>query len=128
MIEMVIGHLVGDFMLQPKKMALKKSSSSLICTIHVLIYTLSVMFFLWSADLVMALAIAIPHWIIDRYSMATYWIWLIKSRDFESAAWTSRNSMHKFRDFDVAFTAIVYTVTDGTLHLICLFLAFTYLS
>lgn len=41
----IIGHLVGDYLLQNDWMALKKKKASLPCIVHCLLWTLSVMFF-----------------------------------------------------------------------------------
>lgn len=121
-----IGHLVGDFLLQPKWMALRKSEKTTdgrwICTIHVITYTLALLVAFavyghYQLDLIVVLGIAIPHWIIDHWSLANKWLGLIGGRTFEAAA----ASTNKHREFDVAFTCIVYAETDKALHLISLF-------
>jgi Protein of unknown function (DUF3307) len=110
----LLGHLVGDYLLQTKQMALVKSvhdwRGTLMCTLHVAIYSVAVCIFLRTLSPTVFLAVAIPHLIIDRYSLANMWLRLIRGRTFESAV----------KPFDVAFTAIVYTVTDNTMHLLCL--------
>lgn len=121
MIEMFLGHLVGDFMLQPKSMAIKKSTNSWICTLHVVIYTATVCAFCRSLDPLFWLGVAVPHWIIDRFSLANVWAKLMKGRTFQDA-WLSND---QFREFDIAFTAIVYTVVDATMHLLCLYAVMT---
>lgn len=115
-----LGHLVGDFLLQPKWMALGKSAASWrgdgTCTLHVLIYTLMVCAFMGTANPVVAALIFVPHWVIDRWSLARTWLWFIGGRTFEAA----KNSTDENREFDVAFTCIVYTFADTAMHLLCL--------
>lgn len=118
----LLGHLVGDYLLQTKYMALTKSKSgyraALTCTYHVALYTIAVCAFWWTVNPLVAMLIFVPHWIIDRWSLANHWLRLIGGRTFEGAYTSPR----RYRDFDVAFTAIVYTVTDNTMHLICMWL------
>lgn len=118
----LLGHLVGDYLPQGKTMALKKSEKSFVgffwCTLHVAIYSLSVCLFLWTASPLIFLLVFSTHWPIDRWSLASYWLKLIKGRDFQSAYL----SKDKYREFDISFTAIVYTVVDNTFHLITLWL------
>lgn len=122
----LLGHLMGDFLFQPKEMALTKSSKGWkgvrICTIHVLIYTASVCFLWGSFDPMAWLLVGVPHWIIDRYSLASKWLKIIKGRTFESALLTPEPLRH----FDIAFTSLVYTVVDNTIHLLCLMMVIEY--
>ncbi len=117
----VLGHFVADFVLQPKKMALQKSAQGakgfFVCMTHVLVYTLVVCGFwgIWS-PLVMIL-VAAPHWVLDRWSLGNAWLKMIRGRTFEEAF----NSSDKYREFDIAFTSIVYVVVDATLHILSLF-------
>ena len=118
----LLGHLVGDYLLQTKHMALHKSTSGwtgvLTCTFHVAVYTAAMCVFWWTINPLIIALVSVPHWIIDRWSLASPWLKLIRGRTFEAAF----NSTDKYREFDIAFTSIVYTVTDNTIHLICLWL------
>lgn len=118
----LLGHLVGDYLLQTKHMALHKSAPGwpgiLTCTFHVAVYTAAVCAFWWTINPVLAALVFVPHWIIDRWSLASLWLKMIRGRTFE-AAFTSKD---QYREFDIAFTSIVYTVTDNAMHLICLWL------
>lgn len=117
-----LGHLIGDYLFQTKYMALNKSGRGLggilTCTCHVLIYTVSVCLMFGTINLWIGLAIFIPHWIIDRWSLASIWLKIIKGRTFEDAY----SSKDKYREFDIAFTSIVYTIVDATFHLLSLWL------
>jgi len=122
-----LGHLVGDFLFQTKYMALNKSekgwSGFKSCTLHVLVYTLSICLMLWTLNPWTLLAVFIPHWIIDRLSLASVWLKLIRGRTFE-AAYLSQD---KYREFDIAFTSLVYAVVDNTFHLLSLWLVVKFL-
>lgn len=66
----LVGHFVGDFLLQNDWLAKEKKNSDIVCALHVFIYTTMVMLFTgWSNhDLAphIFLMIAIPHFLIDR--------------------------------------------------------------
>lgn len=119
--QMVLGHLVGDFLAQPKWMAMQKGDrgwrGAVICTLHVIVYTLCVAFFtgVWSP--LILLAVAIPHWVVDRLSIAKIHLKVLGGR----TPW----NINKDDPFDVAFTAIVYTIVDMTIHLLFLYGVFT---
>jgi membrane-associated HD superfamily phosphohydrolase len=116
----IFGHLVGDYLLQSKKMALEKSAKNwrgfLICILHTLIYTASIFVVIWKFNILAIIIIFVSHFIIDRWSLGQIWLKLIKGRTFESAY----SSQDKNREFDIAFTSIVYTVVDNTFHLLIL--------
>lgn len=115
--KMVLGHLIGDFIAQPKWMAVRKSDvgpqGAAICTIHVLIYTLCVAWItgLWSVGFL--LAVAVPHWVIDRISWAGIHLKLIGGRTIDT--------IDANDPWDAPFTAIHYTITDMTAHLMFLY-------
>ncbi len=117
---MLLGHLVGDYLLQSRWMARTKSAHGwpgiLASVLHAAIYTASVCLLLWRIDPVIFLAVGVPHWLIDRYSLADHWLRLIRGRTPESAL--ALTEPH--RSFAIAFYAFVYAVTDNTLHLLCL--------
>jgi hypothetical protein len=131
---------------------------ALACTVHVLLYTLAialftvqmapvprgvVYMFFWEATHVPAyfvfnnpwflflLAVFVPHWIIDRWSLATY-ILRLKNGYSPWAAWTKAPSAAKAQTeeeklvlnvWNVAFAAPVYIFNDNTLHWVCLWFA-----
>jgi hypothetical protein len=67
----ILAHFIGDFLLQNDWMAVGKKKSSLICTIHVLLYMLP---FLLTDLSWMALAlIAVQHWLQDRTKFVGSW-------------------------------------------------------
>jgi len=75
----VVGHILGDFLLQPSSLAVKKGASNWTCTLHVLIYTASIAL-LTNLNPVWLAFVFVSHWIIDRFSLADVWLKIIHSR------------------------------------------------
>jgi len=75
----MLGHFVGDYLFQNQWMATRKSLKGMpghiACTIHILLYIFAVALFVGWHPLFL-LVVAAPHWIIDRWSLANYWLWL----------------------------------------------------
>lgn len=122
----LLGHLVGDYLLQSKWMALTKSQSgstgSFACTVHVLVYTAAVCIMLRATNPWIWLLVALPHWIIDRWSLGEAWLRLIRGRTAVSAAMASEPR----RSFNISFYALVYAVVDNTFHLLSLWFVIVY--
>ncbi len=110
---MVLGHLVGDYLFQSKDMALVKSKSGLggflACTFHCCLYTLIICVFIWRFDWLVPL-VFLSHWPIDRWSLGGKWLRMIRGRDFLKAV----------DGVDVGFSCFVYAMVDNTLHLLLL--------
>ncbi|MEK7390552.1 MAG: DUF3307 domain-containing protein [Patescibacteria group bacterium] len=126
-----LGHMVGDFLLQSTWMALTKSQKGLLgmwaCTVHVTLYTSAVVLMLWlgggTIATMVVVAIFIPHWVIDRWSLGEKWLRMTRSRN--------RNRIEKtsglMREYAFAFYAPVYISVDNTLHFLCLWATIRYL-
>lgn len=128
-INLLLGHLVGDYLLQNDWMALNKNKNELIgigaCLSHCIIYSLSVVIFTQIISLWWFILVFISHYFIDRYSLAEKWLRFYGSRSVDKFA---RNgaSLQIPDKFDVmschilkgSFTALVYAVADNTMHLI----------
>ena len=121
-IKILLGHLVGDFLLQSREMAIRKTEKNWVgfiwCFVHSLIYTLTICFFLQTINPLIIFLIFISHFPIDRWSLANKWLKLIRGRDFFSAY----HSKEKYHEIDLIFSCIVYAVADNTIHLILLYL------
>ncbi len=111
----IFGHFVGDFVLQHKLMAenkfLKGSKAATWCTLHVVVYTLTVAIFAQEYTLPFLLGVAIPHWVADRFSLAYHWMRLLDRADLMGHTNPSK----------AAFGAIIYVVIDQTYHIGCLY-------
>jgi hypothetical protein len=118
----VLGHLAGDYLLQSKSMALKKSSQGWAgiawCTWHCLVYTASVCLFLWTLKPLIIVLVFLSHWPIDRWSLAAKWLKLIRGRNFVAAYLLKE----QFWEIDLVFSCLVYAIVDNTIHLIMLWL------
>ena len=146
----VLGHFVGDYTFQNQWMATEKSypgkRGHIACTVHVLCYTLAVALFTGWHPLFL-LAVAVPHWIIDRWSLATYILKFKNGYDlhgvWEKAPLCAANAtivpeeyFPKIRAAEeaklihnvwkVAFAAPVYIFNDNTLHWVCLWFTVKY--
>jgi hypothetical protein len=122
--KVLFGHLVGDYLLQSQKMAIKKSEKGLSglswCIFHCLIYTLSVCLVTWRADWQFVLIIFLSHFPIDRWSLGTKWLHLIGGRDIMAAL----KSTSPYREIEIGFACLVYAIVDNTMHLILLWIIF----
>ncbi|MEI6379216.1 MAG: DUF3307 domain-containing protein [Candidatus Falkowbacteria bacterium] len=116
--KLLLGHLIGDYLLQPKAMAIAKSAKGLTgwtyCLAHCLIYTLSICLMTATVDPLKIALIFCSHFPVDRWSLADLWLKQIRGRSLKEAFC----STDPLREVDVAFSAIVYTVVDNTIHLL----------
>ena len=119
---LVLGHLAGDYLLQSQAMALNKSLPSwkgiAWCSWHCLVYTISVCLFLWTINPWVVCLIFASHWPIDRWSLGQKWLDLIKGRNFVMAYYSNE----QYREVDLTFSCIVYTVVDNTWHVLIMWL------
>lgn len=134
----VLGHFVGDYILQPVWMALGKTENGTrgfwICMLHSAIYAFAVAVTVgvfsgnpWVGNIwVWAMAFW-THLPIDRFSLGQKWLDLIGGRnimtDWEKGrAWARAKGMDENHGgtIAVAFAALVYTVVDNTFHILLL--------
>lgn len=116
---LLMGHLVGDYMLQSKLMATTKGQANnadgwLWCTLHCMIYSASVCVALWNSSLVLFCLVFLSHFFIDRFSLGGAWLKMTGGRTFESAILEDEPK----RSFSIAFSCIMYAVVDNTMHLL----------
>jgi len=121
-IQALLGHLISDYLLQNKVMAIKKSERGLNgflwCLMHCLIYTFVVSLFLWTTSPLIITLVFLSHWFIDRYSLADRWLKMIKGRNIFEAI-SSKGPHH---EIDLIFSCLVYVVADGAFHIALLWL------
>jgi hypothetical protein len=134
----VLGHFVGDYTFQNQWMAIGKSKpgmkGTLACTVHVLLYTLAVALFTGWHPLFL-LVVAVPHWVIDRWSLAGYilkfkngygpfvGVWQKTPESLDPAVQEEKLVMNVW---GLAFAAPVYIFNDNTLHWVCLWFTCKY--
>lgn len=118
----LFGHWMADYMLQPKKMAIEKSSNWKVCFLHCLIYSGSVGLWYcledWHKMPTLILLAFATHFPIDFWSLADVWLKLIKGRDVMDA--------FKKQNPD-PFASPVYIFVDNGMHLALLYLAMRFL-
>lgn len=126
---LVIGHLIGDYLLQNKWMAMNKSGSTWKCAVHCIIYTAAVSATTWQSlhGWQWSLLIFASHFPVDRWSLADKWLDLINSRSLRDFLANGKTGIPS--DMDTAnyhalrggFTALVYVAADNTIHLAAMF-------
>ena len=113
--KLVLGHIIGDFFFQFSSMADNKYRTGLKgflwCSIHVAVYTAFVASVSGNFSLIFLLAVYIPHWLVDRYSLAYKWMKFTGSAPL----------MMSMNPKDASFGAIIYVVIDQTIHLVSLY-------
>src|SRR5579864_2380907 len=140
-INILFGHLVGDFFIQPKAMAVKKGASTWIALGHVALYTFAIAVFT-SFSWKWLLFVFITHFIVDRWSLADKWLQFIRGRDLPGFVTAGQDDIPDLnKDFSLnkelrlnyrilrgSFSSIVYTVVDNTIHLMTMYYAYPYLT
>lgn len=130
-VRLLLGHLAGDYIFQSASMALNKSRSYRVCAMHCAAYTATMAMWL-SYELVFStiptvffLAIVFcSHFVLDKTSVVQWILGKMGARTFKSAGMYRENSPEHeiYKQFYVAFTAIIHAVADNTLHFILLYL------
>lgn len=152
MIEQILAHLVGDYVLQTDHMADRKTKSFAVAYWHGFVYSIPFWFFVpltvgtatgfWLPNggghfnlgalpipnLALFLIIT-THAIIDRYRLARYVVWAKNQLapaayryPFSKAAW------HGYQDGKPEWLAgWLLIIADNTIHLLCNYLALRYL-
>ena len=117
---LIMGHIMGDYILQPKAMAMGKDitknplGTALFWSItHSILYSYCVCIWLGQWSWPALVLIFITHWPIDAFSLGDRWLSVIQGRTIQQAA----EDVGVGKDFNVAFTAVVYTVVDNWWHL-----------
>lgn len=104
--ELLVAHLVGDFLLQNHWMQ-QKRSNGLVCGIHVLVYMLPFWFTALAVHPLAMIAIALQHFLQDRYGLAGKWSKLIRQTPPE--VWP-QGPLWVDQTFHILFIALVAKV------------------
>lgn len=119
-VRMLLGHLCGDYLLQSKSIALKKSDRGLVgwgwCIFHCVLYSACVCVLVGTARPLVMVLVFLSHVFIDRWSLASKWLKLIRGRDFFRAY----REKAQYWEIDLSFSCLVYAVVDNTMHLLLL--------
>jgi len=91
LIEAIVGHLVGDYLVQNDWMALNKKQSTLHCAVHCVLWTACVCAFAglgWTA----AAVLFVTHFVQDRTNVIAWWMNAIGQERFRTgpcAPWST---------------------------------------
>lgn len=122
-----LGHLIGDYLLQPNWMAIGKSKKDWrgfwVCTAHVTLYTTAVCAMMQVGNPFIWVLVFVPHWVIDHWSLGEAWSKFIGGR---TAQKTMMTPVGVEREFAFAFYAPVYIAVDNTWHFVCLWATIKY--
>jgi len=129
---LLMGHMVGDYLLQSTMMATTKGQSSTWrgwawCVLHCALYTGAVLTCLWRFSWPLAGLVFASHFFIDKFGLADKWGVLIGGRTFAKAV-EAMQPMSEKGVLTAAFTCIVYVVTDNTMHLLLMWAALSFLG
>ncbi len=103
---LLLGHLIGDYILQDDWMAKNKTSSTLVCLVHCVLYTFgcfSCAF--WWLPLWAYPVIFVFHFPVDRWRLARRWMSIMGQETFATGV----------------FAPWSIIVVDNTIHLAVLF-------
>ena len=150
----ILGHFVGDYMLQTHNEALGKSKKGslgrYLCFQHCFKYSVVVALFVAVADgwmfnvnstiwwnFLSAFIIAfLSHFFIDRYSFGFTWMRWIKQTKFEDTfteckvalPLPGRTTYIQIDNLRAFFIPIVYVACDNTMHLVLMWFAYSWIG
>jgi hypothetical protein len=112
--DQILAHLVGDYILQSHWMAQEKTKQSLAAGVHAASYTLPFVFLTRNPA---ALAfICLTHFVIDRFRLARWVVWLKNGYAFRGATMTATGYLS---DVPAWLSVWLLIIADNTIHLIC---------
>lgn len=131
--DLIFGHLIGDYLLQSRAMALNKQGKAGMCFLHCVIYAFAVLamtasYFPTNHWYYWWLFVFSTHFSIDYCGFADIWLEFIRGRSLRYFLRRGKDLIPASGDFDWenywvlrgGFTALVYAVADNTLHLLAL--------
>ncbi len=126
MFEMLLGHFIGDYLLQNNWMALKKMDNTglgwLACIVHCLIYTLAVCLLMWEWNILWMTAVFLSHFFIDKFGLAEAYLKLINGRSLNRfIADPANKSYSPTVALQSGFYVFVYVVVDNTMHIVLMY-------
>ncbi len=141
---LILGHFFSDYLAQNNWMARNKGNNNfkgyLACSVHALIYSLTVIVFTWDFRFSWFLVVLISHWPIDKWSLANYWKKAIGGSTLKDFIYHGHEGIPKLSKLNVpqykanymylmgGFAALVYAVSDNTLHMILMWIGWHLLN
>lgn len=122
MFELLLGHLVGDYLLQTEWMAQNKSKNTLegwlAAFLHCFIYSIAVCLIMWEWKPIWFVAVFFSHFFIDKFALGYYYLKYFKGLD------TYAYRTEYYNELRAGFNAVIYTITDNTMHLVLMYYAY----
>lgn len=81
MISAIVGHLVGDYLIQNDWMALNKKQSSLVCAVHSALWATSVCLFAWWPVWIWSV-LFVGHYVQDGTNVIGWYMRTVGQRQF----------------------------------------------
>ena len=140
MVELLLGHLCGDYLLQTNWMAMNKTKNTLngwlACLIHYIIYTASICLFMWKFDLIWIIVVFLSHFPIDKFSLGEKYLHYVKGYGIKN--YLTKNNYNDFLNYapkfkpeitrsdiiEGSFVTIIYVVVDNTMHIMLMWFAY----
>lgn len=106
-------------------MATNKARNSVKCAVHCVIYTVAVSLTTWSTihSWLWSAFIFASHFPVDRWNLADRWLDLINGRSIYDFMINGKKDIpanmdaYNYHALRGGFTALVYAVTDNTMHI-----------
>lgn len=112
MISALVGHLVGDYLLQNDWMALNKKTSTFHCVIHCVIWTACVVLAaawpLWTV-----VPLFVTHFIQDRTNIITWWMDTVGQKKFRTGACAPWSSIAVDNTFHILTIWFIWNYLEG---------------
>ena len=134
MFRMLLGHLLGDYLWQNEFMAMNRSKNTwagwFAAILHCSLYTLAVCSFMWNFQLIWIVAVFCSHFFIDKFALAEKYMHYIKGKSMkdyvkkDTKEWGTIPNIDRYDILEGGFSAVVYTATDNTMHLILMWAAY----
>lgn len=107
----IVAHLVGDYILQSHWMATEKTRNSVAAAIHAISYTVPFAFISlnWKA----LLAIAVSHFLIDRFRLARIVVWI------KNGPWHKLTATGYQDEVPAWLSVWLLIIADNTIHVLC---------
>lgn len=131
----LLGHFVGDYLLQNNWMALNKKDSILPCIVHCFLYTSSICLFILhelllqqSTIIIIVIAgIFLSHYVIDQTNIIDKYLDLIRGRSWENTGYLIKKSFNMYSTpIAISYAAIVQTLADNTVHILIMYYLFMF--
>lgn len=113
--DQIFAHLVGDYILQSHWMATEKTKRSFPALVHAVLYTVPFLFI--TTSLTALAIISGSHFVIDRWRVARYVVWLKNQLGPEWMRWSQCKSTGYPDTASPWLATWLLIIADNTLHI-----------